>query len=311
MGGEPFIHEPGSTLTLAPGQRSFEVEFAALDLSSPDRNGYAYRLKGFDDHWTRANATRRVAAFTAVPPGSYLLEVRGSNRAGIWSGSTLQIPVIVLPAIHQTLAFRLLLALVALVALYVAYRLRIRVLESRRIELEKLVQSRTADLDRAARTDFLTELSNRRNILERATAIEATGEPYGVILGDIDNFKRLNDELGHDAGDSALRHVADILRENVRKSDIPARWGGEEFLILLPETDASTATAAAERIRQALNSSAWIWEGRSRFVTMTLGVTVSKTSEALDTVIRRADEALLEAKRDGKNRVRLASLATA
>jgi diguanylate cyclase (GGDEF)-like protein len=297
-------------LALDPRSRNLAIEFASLDYVAPERNRYAYRLAGFDERWIETDASRRVAAYTAIPPGRYLLEVRGSNHAGVWSPHVIRLPVVMRPAFHQTLSFRIAMIALALALLYALYRVRIRVLEARRTELEDLVRARTAELDRAARTDFLTALSNRRDLLERAEAVARSGEAYSVVIADVDNFKRLNDELGHDAGDSALRHVAEVLRAQTRRHDVAARWGGEEFLLLLPETNEETAVAVAERARRELQAASWMWDGRSRFVTMTFGVATAAPGEPIDAVIRRADEALLDGKRAGKNRVGRA-LATA
>ncbi|HEV7766549.1 MAG TPA: GGDEF domain-containing protein [Thermoanaerobaculia bacterium] len=296
-------------LSLDPDNQSFAVEFTALDFSAPERNRYEHRLTGFESKWIATDASRRVAAYTAIPPGDYLLEIRGSNRTGKWSTHTIRMPVVIHPALHQTLSFKLALVALILGLLYALYLARVRYLEARRNELEQIVRARTAELDRAARTDFLTELSNRRDLLEHAEAAQRSGEAYSVVLADIDNFKRINDELGHDAGDSALLHVAQCFSAHTRRNDVAARWGGEEFLLLLPATDDEMAMLVAERTRQALSSS-WLWEGRSRFVTMTFGVATAHANESIDDVIRRADEALFRAKRDGKNRVYRALAAT-
>lgn len=300
----------GESIELRPGNRSFAVDFAALDLSAPERNRYAHRLNGFDSKWIETDATRRTASYTALPPGRFVLEIRGSNRVGAWSSATIAVPIVVHPAIHQTVVFKALVAALTMLLLYLLYRGRVRYLEARRAELEEQVRARTVELDHVARTDFLTALSNRRDLFDQAASIAKAGAPFAVLLGDVDKFKRLNDELGHDAGDAALRHVAECLRAQTRANDVAARWGGEEFLVLMPHTDEQTAAQVAERIRQTLQGSAWTWDGRTRFITMSIGVAAARPQEALEETIRRADEALLGAKRDGRNRV-VRALATA
>jgi diguanylate cyclase (GGDEF)-like protein len=290
-------------LHITPGVKGFAAEFSSLDLSAPEQNRYSYRLLGYDAHWSETDARRRTAAYTAIPPGDYVLEVRGTNRAAMWSPDVLRLPITVDPAFHQTIWFRAIALLFCAALIFGAFRARVRQLEARKEELEGLVSARTAELDLAARTDFLTGLSNRRDLLAHAAEVEAGGGDYVVVLGDIDHFKKLNDEAGHNAGDAALRHVADCIRGAVRRTDVAARWGGEEFLILMPGADEETAAGIAERLRETLESSPWTWEGGGRFTTMTLGVAANVPGGAFDAVVRRADEALYGAKRSGRNRV--------
>src|SRR5262249_32659789 len=138
-------------LSLAPGERGFRVEFAALDFTAPERNAYRYRLEGFDDRWIAAGAAERSLAYTSLPPGGYLLRIQGTNRAGLWSPHEIRLPVVVRPALYQTRAFAaaVLLALAALA--YGAYRLRVRQLQARGRQLARLVGERTESLAAANR----------------------------------------------------------------------------------------------------------------------------------------------------------------
>jgi diguanylate cyclase (GGDEF)-like protein len=128
-----------------------------------------------------------------------------------------------------------------------------------------------------------------------------------VILADLDHFKRINDTLGHLAGDSVLRQVAQRLHHSVRPYDAVGRYGGEEFLIVLPGCDGDSALSLAERLRQAIASDRIDAEGTEVAITLSLGVAVSSGEAQLDAVelLRAADAALYEAKNAGRNRVRL------
>lgn len=137
---------PAGALTIPSDGNSLSVEFAALDYSAPERTRYAYRLDGFDRDWIETDSTRRVAAYTNLPPGRYRLELRGSNRDGVWNETSLTLPVEVLPAWYQTWWFRTLMALLALAAVALLVRLRTAYLRRRQRELEHEVASRTREL---------------------------------------------------------------------------------------------------------------------------------------------------------------------
>jgi diguanylate cyclase (GGDEF)-like protein len=143
-----------------------------------------------------------------------------------------------------------------------------------------------------------------RELLEQQLhASRRSGRPFGVILSDIDGFKAINDTFGHDAGDQALREVAGVLRRSRRAQDTAARWGGEEFLFLLPDTDPAGARDAAERLRRAIEAAGLTIAGKPLPLTMTFGLTTASGAGTIDAVIRRADRALYQGKAQGRNRV--------
>lgn len=162
-------------------------------------------------------------------------------------------------------------------------------------------------LDRAARTDPLTGLSNRRDMHEQIdnaiARFESGGEPAALIMADIDSFKRINDTLGHQVGDAVLLHVSDLIRGQVRGRDVTARWGGEEFLLLLPDTGLAGASQVAENIRRALSDSPPMVDGRALRLTMTFGVTELQPGADFNSLLGQVDEALYAGKASGKDRV--------
>ncbi len=164
----------------------------------------------------------------------------------------------------------------------------------------------TARMRLLALTDDLTGLPNRRAVLARLRdQLEQRGAaPCAVMIADLDNFKAINDRLGHGVGDEVLRAVGTVLADAVREPVFVGRLGGEEFLVVLPETDRESARQAAERIREqvgALDLKRWIGEGS---LTVSLGVTVSGSGhDAPSDMLRRADTALYAAKHGGRNRV--------
>ena len=159
-----------------------------------------------------------------------------------------------------------------------------------------------------AHRDELTQLPNRRALvqaLETHLTQGAAARPMSVCLLDVDHFKRVNDQWGHDAGDAVLTSTAAALAGAVRGSDFVGRWGGEEFLILMPNCDAEDARNAAERVREAVEAIDLASVGAGLSVTASLGVAQWLPGETGTQVVARADEALYEAKAHGRNQVRV------
>lgn len=172
-----------------------------------------------------------------------------------------------------------------------------------------LVLGRNADkLEASATTDSLTGLANRRYFHERVLAELKRARRYGshvsLLLIDVDRLKRINDELGHDAGDTALRQVAEALSSSCRATDLPARWGGDEFTVLAPATTAQEALALATRIREAL-----LRAQGSNTTTVSIGITdVAQLGDsAPEAFFANADSALYAAKAAGRDRAVLYS----
>ncbi len=191
---------------------------------------------------------------------------------------------------------------------------------TRATKLERSFVEKTRELDairdslnkseERAKTDSLTGLPNRRALDEffRTAQIAAmeNGKPLSVLLIDIDHFKKFNDDFGHGVGDQILRLTASVLRERVREGDLPARYGGEELIAVLPEAELAACEAVAERIRRSIaechitrRSTGEILPG----ITVSIGVGQFQPGESMAELIERCDRALYRAKRTGRNRV--------
>lgn len=161
-------------------------------------------------------------------------------------------------------------------------------------------------LDRLSRADALTGLANRRHVdeklAEEVLRHQRRGDEFSVVLADLDHFKRINDEYGHAAGDAVLVHVAEVLRGGVRTLDTVGRWGGEEFILVLPLTGIDGACAVAEKIRSALASQTVEFGEATLSVSATFGTAAFSGGQLGDT-LRRADDALYRGKQAGRNRV--------
>ncbi len=179
----------------------------------------------------------------------------------------------------------------------------------RAAELESQVRTLEGELRRLSEevsTDVLTEVANRRGLMQafdvETARLERQGGELAVGLLDIDNFKKLNDTLGHSVGDMALKTLAGHVQAQLRAVDIVARFGGEEFVVLLPGVPVDEAQVTLTRLQRTLSASLFMHDGREVFVTFSAGVTRFRPGEPLESALERADEALYEAKRAGKNR---------
>lgn len=162
-----------------------------------------------------------------------------------------------------------------------------------------------ARMELIARTDLLTGLANRWETMARLEAEKSRSERYGtlfsVLMADIDFFKRINDSHGHQAGDRVLRLLAETLRANLRNEDVCGRWGGEEFLLVLPETDRDHAAVVAEKLLARVRGMEVQWEGCPIPVTMSVGYGTCAPGMALDDFLLSIDDALYAAKAGGRD----------
>lgn len=168
-------------------------------------------------------------------------------------------------------------------------------------------------LKEMATTDPLTGLFNRRHMQFLAESelarFERSGHPVSFLLLDADYFKAINDKYGHETGDQVLVTLSRLIRDELRTQDLVARWGGEEFLVLLPDTRADSARGIAERIRASLESFPWKQVAdQNLVVTLSAGISELREGDDLNSVINRADHALYRGKGAGRNRVELETL---
>jgi diguanylate cyclase (GGDEF)-like protein len=322
------------TLELAPGTRKIELQFAGLSYLMPQKISYRYRLEGFDPDWVESG-NLRFAQFTNLAPGLYTFRVSAANAGGEWSTREASLQLRMTPQLWQRGSFWAAVALLGLLLLYLAYRLRIRQLRGNELRLRQLIDRRTQDLreqterltaadaeksallirlrehadafERQAREDSLTGLANRRWFDERlaeAFAAATRGQrPLALALVDIDHFKRINDQHSHAAGDAALRAVADTMRSQLRSEDCIARYGGEEFAVLFPATPLPQARELAQRLRNAVQQIDCSAFAAGLQITVSIGLAAGDEASHHERLVSLADARLYEAKRGGRNQV--------
>lgn len=171
---------------------------------------------------------------------------------------------------------------------------------------QSMLQDLNKRLEYESTHDALTGLANRRLGLTRLSELIATGGQPSIALVDIDNFKRVNDAFGHEAGDLALTAVSRALRDPLGGTDLVARWGGEEFLLIWPQTDLATAIELAQTLRSAVSAQATSVDDRILRTTASFGLAQQRDGESVSQLLRRTDAALYAAKNAGRDRVMVA-----
>ena len=194
---------------------------------------------------------------------------------------------------------------------YNMLRLQVNKLSAENEQLKTELVNMVRSLDLASRIDGMTGLANRRDIMEKidreATRSQRHQHPFTILLVNIDDFKKVNDMHGYNTGDDVLVEITRVLRSCVRNEDICARWGGEEFLILLPETDTGNSLPVAKKVLESVSMTEFKVNRPGIHITVSIGVCEHNPAQTVQECIARVHQALLHAKQGGKNRYIIAS----
>ncbi len=305
-------------LTIAPGLKNIEINFAGISLIKSEQIKFRYKLDGHDADWIDAG-TRRTAYYSSLPPGQYRFQVTAANSDNIWNEQGAILALELLPFFYQTTMFYSLVALGLTATLFSAWRIGVNRLGARERQLAKLVDEKTEELRKAneeltllANSDGLTAVGNRRQFedflgAEWRRAIRFKTE-VSLVLIDIDHFKLFNDTYGHHAGDECLKAVAAALTGTThRPTDLLTRFGGEEFAIVLGGTGASGARNIAEQAMAKVDALQIPHSSSptARHLTISIGVATMFVTVGMSEaeLIKAADGALYRAKAGGRNRI--------
>ncbi len=309
---------PGNgEIALAHGHAPLQVEFSAFHYDRPERVRYAYRWHPAETEFTPLGDAHS-AVFSRLPAGRHRLELRAQLEGvapAAAEGVVLQVAVA--QAWHQSLWARLLMGSALVLAWIGFHRLRLRQARRYAQGLEREVGERTrelrvakealeqanARLRRQVAMDPLTGLANRRALFDAVEARQDRARAAGVLLIDLDHFKRINDRHGHDVGDAVLVDFAGVLQREVHRDCLCARYGGEEFLVLLDEATPAALAALAERLLTDVRARSLRLEGHPPVhYTISIGVALAAPDEPVVAAIQRADRALYQAKHEGRDR---------
>ncbi|MFC3121877.1 ligand-binding sensor domain-containing diguanylate cyclase [Agaribacter flavus] len=306
--------KPLDSMHVSPDVIMMSIGFAAIEYNAPNKIKYAYRLLGFDKHWREIETDKQELTFTNLSAGYYQLQVKSTNPYGEWSGTPATLQIEVTPPWWQRKPVIMVFVLASFGFLYILYKWRVYSLERQSARLTKLVEEKTSALTEAnmrlrelVTLDPLTGILNRRGFNQAAArdyaAQTRTQLASSIIMFDIDFFKKVNDSYGHEIGDIVLNKLSDFVKSQLRSSDVFSRWGGEEFIILLPATELEVSTCIAEKLRKTVSEQLLTASERTISLTITCGVVEVSNSENLEEAIRRADALLYQGKNMGRNTV--------
>lgn len=309
-------------VTIGPEAGNLEIQFAASVSASEDH--LRYRLLGFDREW-KALGRERSVLYSRLAPGHYEFDYQRAESGGARGLAVETIPITVAAPYWQTPRFRGLCILLLLLLSFALHRLRVTHLKRRNQQLQETVSLTHAELTLTAKVaddaqvalkeqalkDSLTGLWNRRAILslleKEIFRAQRDRLPIALVMIDLDHFKNINDTHGHLTGDEVLRETAARLIEGMRPYDFAGRYGGEEFLVVLPSCSPQNGVQRAEQFRRLLAEKPIQTACGPLAVTGSVGVAAYDDSMPLEDLIHQADQALYRAKRLGRNRVCAAS----
>jgi len=324
-------------LRLAAGANRLELQFAGLGYIMPQRIQYRTKLNGFDADWVE-RGSNNSAEYTNLPPGQYQFSVRASYPHGEWSAQQANFSFVITPYFWQRPGFWLIFAGAGLLFAGILLRWRLNTLRRREQLLRWQVAEKTVELQQQtdhlravdkerselleqikrqaqefalqARLDALTGLANRRafdeSMARECARARRTQLPLCLVLLDIDHFKLVNDTFSHSIGDEVLKLVAATICRHCREEDTVARWGGEEFAVLLPNTSVYAAEDICERIRLAIMQTDCSVLAADLHITVSMGIAGFAGETQHDKLLSRSDSALYRAKQSGRNRIDIA-----
>ncbi len=292
--------------------KSLVIRFVDLDFARGNI-AFRFRLHGLDTDWN--DTAGHDVRYAGLPAGHFLFELVALDVAHGTASAPIRIAIDIRAPWWRRWWFYGLALLAIATLLGAAWQARERLLLRQQRKLEEMVGVRTAeieqarnDLQRLALTDALTGLPNRRAIMTRLEAAVASavlkGTPLAILLCDIDHFKKINDSFGHLAGDAVLAAFGVRLGGAIRADEAAGRYGGEEFLIILP-WDTDTVGRRVEAIRAAITDAPYRFEDAGRPVTSSGGIAALRSGDTAVTLVARADVALYRAKDNGRNRIEL------
>lgn len=316
MGSELMPLPIGKTkkITLPHDQSVFTLKFAALSYQHSTKNRYQYKMEGFDKDWSPLRS-KQEATYTNLSPGTYTFMVRATNNDGTPNEVPTTLEIEILSPWWGTWWFRVLAILTGIFVLLSGVQIRINSIRRINLELEERVRQRTQELQETQEQlreqsirDALTGLYNRHYLRERLDAEFSRAlrknHPIAFLLMDLDHFKEINDTYGHQAGDQALVAVSNVIASHTRQSDIACRYGGEEFMVIMPEVGLNDAMQRAEYFRKSIADLEIESSGKVIRLTISIGIAIFLTHATdSDAILSMADEAMYQAKQSGRNKI--------
>jgi len=307
---------PASKEPLKPGQNLVEIHFRGISFSDAENLSYTYRLEGFSSQWISTDSNQ--ATYVNLPPGHFTFSVRARNSDGVWSTKPASVSFSITPPFWRKTWF----ITTAILGFLLLVWFQLWRLRRQNDKLEEMVEERTQKLNQLALWDQLTGARNRhfldlimpsemaklkRDFYAVSRGFKQESQSLGIAMLDIDHFKTINDNFGHQVGDLALAELATRLKSLIRESDSLIRWGGEEFLLVLPRIDFEHLTKLADRLRKSIAKDPLILKsGKKIVLQISIGFTLFPFDhDPMDydwrKLVNLADITLYEAKKRGRN----------
>ncbi len=297
-------------LQLNYDQDLITIEFAVPGFHHQPLEGFTYRLLPFDRNWLTTAEDEAKASYTRVPPGRYHFEVKALGSEALLP-ATFELEI--LPPWYLTWWAKTLAVLLILLSILAVITVRTKRLKQRNVWLQERVKARTVELEsankklqQAANLDALTGLLNRRGFRSLSDPHWTQWQDNALLMiADIDHFKQINDQYGHQLGDEVLVMCSQRLQSQAKEHDLIARWGGEEFLILLrdePSSSLENLQKRAQQFQQVIGATIMELSTEKVTVTLTAGVCVHQ-GQRFETCLQQADQKLYDGKNAGRNRL--------
>lgn len=289
-----YVQAPEKSLSLNYKQNTVTFEFDLNNYFYPRLNQYQYRLRGFDDTWRTVTQVNSVY-FTNLPAGSYTFEIRAKTANSIWGEAVTAVFFTIAPPPWRTTWAFSLYALIGLLLFAAGKKYHAVKTESR--IYKKLSQ-----------VDTLTELPNRHAIQQTIRHWLDKNILFSVMVIDLDYFKRVNDQFGHDAGDCILTHFGQCANALLPPDYLLGRWGGEEFIVISRCCDQQALMKVADRLRAGIAEAPYNYHGTKISFTISVGTAIRQQNESFAKLFERADSALYHAKNSGRNQAHFAQM---
>lgn len=307
---------PSKKITLKPREKKLSIYFNGLSFQDEKEIYYSYRLLPIEE-WSK-RIKEKFVTYGNLKPGDYVFEVKACNASFIWNDSPLRIEIRKLPRFYEKKELQIIIFLIFSFLLFGFYKLRTKSIKKEKERLEMIISEKTKELQERLKelyvlstTDFLTKVYNRghfEKLLKEEFKKEEKGEKtVGIAIIDFDRFKDLNDEFGHSVGDKVLIEFGKILKNNFRTSDIVARYGGDEFVILFKETEREGCVSRLENLMKKVKTFVYESEEKKISLSLSIGVVFAKIEKGKrlepEVLIKKADKALYEAKERGRDKM--------
>ncbi len=306
-------------IILKPSEKRISIFFNGLSFQDETEVSYIYRLLPQED-WSTPSFERKVT-YSNLKPGKYSFEIKSRNASGIWNDLPIKIDLEKLPYVYERLSFKIFILGLFLFLFYFYFRFRTNQIKKSKERLERIVEDKTRELQERIKelyvtstTDYLTKVFNRgyfeKLLKEEVQRAKREESIIGLAILDIDNFKDLNDALGHTHGDLVLTEFGKILKKSFRSTDIIARYGGDEFVILFLSTEPEGCISRLKKLMEEAKGFSKYNLGEKKIqISLSVGILFISFKEEKNKVLeleyirRFADKALYEAKRRGKDSI--------